>query len=191
MKAIPLALFAVLGACATASAPEQDYTLSVETSASPVRSLPDVSIAVGAARIPEMYDRPQLVVRASENRVRLLEQQRWAEPLKSGIPRVVAADLGRLLGTTHTTSYPTAEASDTGYRVALEVQRFDATPGQGVDVDIAWRIHRLPGGPVRDGRTSTHEAASGEYEALVAAQSRALATVSRDIAQAIAASQGS
>ena len=186
MKLIPLALAMLLVACATSPPAEHDFTLSVEAPAQPVRAMPELAIAVGAARVPEMYDRPQLVVRASDNRVRLLEQERWAEPLKSGIPRVVAADLGRLLGTARTTAYPAAESRDTGYRVILDVQRFDATPGNGADVDVTWHVHRLPGGPVRDGRTTTHEAASGEYEALVAAQSRALATVSRDIAQAIA-----
>ena len=186
MKLVPLVFALSLVACATSPAPEQDFTLSVEAPAQPVRAMPDVSIAVGAARVPEMYDRPQLVVRASDNRVRLLEQERWAEPLKSGIPRVVAADLGRWLGTSHTSAYPATEARDTGYRVALDVQRFDATPGQGADVDIAWRVHRLPDGNVRAGRTSVHEAAGGEYESLIAAQSRALAAVSRDIARAIA-----
>lgn len=190
MKLTPLAFALLLAACATSPAVEHDFTLSAEAPAQAAHATPGVTIAVGAARVPEMYDRPQLVVRASDNRVRILEQERWAEPLKSAIPRVVAADLGRLLGTSRTTAYPAAEARDTGYRVALDVQRFDATPGQGADVDIAWRVHRLPDGPVRDGRTTAHEAASGEYEALVAAQSRALATVSREIAQAIAAMQG-
>ena len=191
MKVTPTILVLALAACATAPPAEHDFTLSVEASAQPLQAMPGVSIAVGAARVPEMYDRPQLVVRASQNRVRLLEQERWAEPLKSGIPRVVAADLGRLLGTARTTAYPAAEARDTGYRVTLEVQRFDAAPGQGADVDIAWHVHRLPDGPVRDGRTTTHEAAGAGYESLVAAQSRALVAVSRDIAQAIAALQGS
>jgi hypothetical protein len=187
-RILALALAGLVAACASVSSPpEQDYTLSVEAPVQPLHAVPSASIAVGAARVPDLYDKPQLVVRASENRVRVLEQHRWAEPLRAGIARVVAADLGRLLGTVHTTSYPRAEARDTGYRVALDVQRFDATVGQGADVDIAWHIHKLPDGPLRDGRTTTHEPASGDYEALVAAQSRALAAVSRDIAQAIAA----
>lgn len=189
MKPTPLAFAVVLAACATSAPTEHDFTLSVEAPAQAMQEMPNVSIAVTAARVPEMYDRPQLVVRASDNRVRLLEQERWAEPLKSAIPRVVAADLGRLLGTARTTAYPAAESRDTGYRVTLDVQRFDATPGQGADLDIAWRVHGLPDGPAREGRTTAHEAAGGEYEALVAAQSRALATVSRDVAQAIAQMQ--
>jgi uncharacterized lipoprotein YmbA len=190
MKHFPLAAICMLAACATAPQ-EHEFVLSVEAPAQPVHSMPEVSIAVGAARVGETYDRPQLVIRASDNRVHILEQQRWAEPLKSGIARVVAADLGRLLGTSHTTAYPRAEASGTGYRVALDVQRFDATPGSGVEVDVAWRVTRVPSGGAEEGRTTTSERAGDEYEALVAAQSRALATVSGDVAQAIARLQES
>ena len=189
MKMIPLAALCLAAACASAPT-EHDFTLSVEAPAEALRAMPDVSIAVGAARLGEIYDRPQLVVRESGNRVQILEQQRWAEPLKSGIARVVAANLGRLLGTQHTTAYPHGEASKTSYRVALDVQRFDATPGRGVDVDVAWRVTRLPQGAAQEGRTTTSEPAGAEYEAIVAADSRALATVSRDIAQAIARMQG-
>jgi len=185
---LPLAALVVLAGCASAPA-EHDFTLSAEAPAEALRSMPDVSIAVGAARVSEMYDRPQLVVRESGNRVQILEQQRWAEPLKSGIAHVVAANLGRLLGTQHTTAYPHGEAANTGYRVALDVQRLDATPGKGVEVDVAWRVTRLPQGATKEGRTTTSEAAGSEYEAVVAADSRALATVSRDIAQAIAGMQ--
>lgn len=188
MKLFHVAALCLVTACVSTPT-EQDFTLSIEAPAEPLRQLPEVSIAVGAARVGEMYDRPQLVVRASGNRVRILEEQRWAEPLKSGIARVVAADLGRLLGTAHTTAYPRAEASGTGYRVALDVQRFDASPGTGVDLDVAWRVTRVPQGTTQEGRTVAHEAAGEEYEALVAAHSRALATVSRDIAEAIARMQ--
>lgn len=185
-----LAGFVLLAACASAPA-EHDFTLSVEAPEQPLRALPGVSVAVGAARVSEMYDRPQLVVRESGNRVQILEQQRWAEPLKSAIARVVAANLGRMLGTRHTTSYPHGEAADTGYRVALDEQRLDASPGKGVEVDVVWRVTRLPQGATQEGRTITREAAGSEYEAIVAADSRALATVSHDIAQAIAGMQAS
>ena len=182
-KLLALAV-AVLAGCASAP-PEQEYTLSVEAPAQAIAGMPDASIAVAAARLGDMYDRPQLVLRASENRVQILEQQRWAEPLKSGIPRAIAGDLARLLGTTHTTSYPRGEAEDLGYRVALEVQRFDATLDQGVNVEIAWSVRRLRDGAVKEGRSAVRESAASGYEALVAAHSRALAGVSAEIARAI------
>lgn len=182
-------LLALAAVCGCASAPvEQHYTLSAAASASPpLASLPNAAIAVGLARVSEVVDRPQLVTRASENRVRILEQQRWAEPLKSGIPRVVAANLGRLLGTSKASASPQVEAKDATYRVSLDVQRFESRPADGVTMEVAWSV-RPASGALRTGRTEVTEAAPGEgYEALVAAHSRALERVSREIAQAILA----
>jgi hypothetical protein len=180
-------LLAALAGCASAPV-EQHYVLSPVAGAAR-GSLPDVPIAVAMARVTEAVDRPQLVVSASENRVRILEQQRWAEPLKSGIPRVVAANLGQLLGTSRVSAYPNALASDTGLRIGLDVKRFESRPGEGVNVEIDWTVRRGSGEP-RLGRSVVSERVSGaDYEALVAAHSRALATVSGEIAQAILAAR--
>jgi uncharacterized lipoprotein YmbA len=182
-----LVSFLVLAGCAAAPK-DTYYTLSpAQPSTAPVAAMPDAVLVVGAARINEIVDRPQLVTRASENRVQILEQQRWAEPLKSGIARVVAADLSRLLGTTRVSAYPQAEQRNPGYRVALDVQRFDSRPGEGVNVEVAWTVRRLPGDEVRSGRSTVAEPAGSDYESIVAAFSRALAAVSGEIAAAIAA----
>jgi len=184
MIRIAAASFAVaLVGCASAPV-EQHYVLSPVAGASR-GALPDAAIAVAMARVTEAVDRPQLVVSASENRVRILEQQRWAEPLKSGIPRVVAANLGRLLGTSRVSAYPNALSTDGGFRVSLDVKRFESRPGEGVSVEIDWSVQRGSGAP-RAGRSVADEkVAGGDYEALVAAHSRALAAVSGEIAQAI------
>jgi uncharacterized protein len=175
---------ALLAGCASAP-PEQHYTLSATAGGAPVASMAGVAIAVALARVNDLVDRPQLVVRASENRVQILEQQRWAEPLKAGIPRVVAANLGRLLGTTRASAYPQAEAGEVTYRVALDVQRFESRPGEGVTVDVAWTVRGRSAPAARSGRSLVTEAASGDYESLVAAHSRALERVSREIAEGI------
>jgi uncharacterized lipoprotein YmbA len=185
----PIASIVILAALAgCASAPkEQYYTLSAATAATPIASLPDVVVAVGLARVSDVVDRPQLVIRASQNRVQILEQQRWAEPLKAGISRVVAENLGRLLGTARASGYPQAEAKDVTYRVTLDVQEFDSRPGEGVTVEIAWTVHAPGAGVNRNGRSSVTQPTSGPgYEGLVAAHSRALERVSVEIAQAIA-----
>ena len=45
------------------------------------------SVSVGPVTLPDMVDRPQLVVRVAATRMDILEAHRWAEPLKSEIPR--------------------------------------------------------------------------------------------------------
>jgi ABC-type transport auxiliary lipoprotein component len=51
------------------------------------------SVAIAPVSVPEDVDRPQMVVRAGGHRVEMSELHRWAEPLKSEIPRVLAVHL--------------------------------------------------------------------------------------------------
>jgi uncharacterized lipoprotein YmbA len=186
---IALTMSAGLVACASAPM-ENYYTLAAlvpeRQAAGP--ALSDASVTVIATGLVETVDRPQLVLRVSETRVQILEQQRWAEPLKAAIPRVVAANLARELGSARVTSQSRAPPGDSAYRVALDVQRFDSTPGEGAAIDVAWSIRRMEGNAETRGRSSVKESAAGPgYEALVAAHSRALAAVSGEIAQALVA----
>jgi hypothetical protein len=188
---IALAFAAGLAACA--SAPKESYyTLAAVAPASSASSAPgplaEAGITVVASGLVEAVDRPQLVTRVSDAQVQILEQQRWAEPLKSAIPRVVAANLGRLLGSARVTAQSRTPSGPTTYRVALDVQRFESRPGEGVALEVAWTLRRDGTADTRVGRSSISEKAGiGGYEGLVAAHSRALATVSREIAEDLAA----
>ena len=177
-----LALPIFLCGCA-ASPPSQFYTLSA-TAAPAITAVAQSGyrILVGPVTVPDSVDRPQLVVRQSENRVTLAEQARWAEPLTSAIPAVIAEDLGRLLSSRGVIAYPQgAEGFD--YQVFLEVLRFDSVPGDAATVDVAWTV-RAVNGERHYGRTLAREQVNGSgYEALVAAHSRALRAVSAEIAE--------
>jgi uncharacterized lipoprotein YmbA len=166
-----LVLAALLAACAGAPR-ESYYTLAaVEPAPSSRGALPDVGITVVATGLVESVDRPQLVIRRSETRVDILEQQRWAEPLRTAIPRVVAANLGRELGSARVTSQAQAPLGETALRVALDVRR--SSDNQ-----------------TRSGRSVAREPSAPGYDALVAAHSRALVRVSREIAEALVALAG-
>ena len=182
---IALALFA--SACSR-SPRATFYTLSpaaVPQPRTPGGASP--SVAVGPVTIPELVDRPQLVVRVAENRVDVLETHRWAEPLKSEIPRLMARDLGRLLGSDRVSSYGQSSAADAKYRVLVDIVRLESAPGDSVTVEADWTVRRAKG-ERRQGRSLVREKVSGAgYEPLVAACSRALAGVSVDIANAIRA----
>ena len=146
------------------------------------------SVVVGPVTLPELVDRPQLVVRVAPNRVAILESERWAEPLRSQIPRVIAEDLGRLLGSSQVASYLQHSGAEAGCRVLLDIERFEASPGEAVSVEAVWSLRRAAGGVALAGRSRVREPAAGEgYDALVAAYGRALLAVSADLARAIRA----
>ena len=144
------------------------------------------TIAVGPVTLPELVDRPQLVVRVAPNRVEILESQRWAESLHSEIPRVIAEDLGRLLGSDRVASYLQHAGAAAENRVLLDFKRFEASPGEGVNLEVVWSLRGAAGSTPRSGSSVVREPAAGEgYDALVAAYGRALLAVSADLARAI------
>ena len=144
-----------------------------------------LSVAVAQVSLPELVDRPQFVVAVDGSRVDILESQRWAEPLKSGIPRLLAENLSGLLGTDRVSAYPQAAANEVDCRVFVEFRRFEST-GDSVSIDAFWSMRGQTGTVVKTGRTRVHEPYAGEgYEPLVSAYSRALGVVSKDIALSI------
>jgi uncharacterized lipoprotein YmbA len=133
-------------------------------------------------------DRPQLVVRVAANRVDILETRRWAEPLKSEIPRLIAENLGLLLESGRVTSYLQHTGVDADYRVLVDIQRFESSPGGVVTVEAVWSLRRAVGGTPKAGHSLVRETVGAEgYDPLVAAYGRALLNVSRDLAQEIRA----
>ena len=132
-----------------------------------------------------MVDRPQLVLRSSVNRVEIAEQARWAAPLKSEIPRVIADHLTRLLDGARTSTSAQRATGVPDYRVLLDVQRFESAPHESATIQALWEVRGRTGAPLT-GRSLVTESSGAGYDELVAAHSRALAAVSRDIAEAIA-----
>lgn len=152
------------------------------------------SVLLLSASLPELLDRPQLVLRGPDQRILLSEQQRWAEPLRSGIARSIAADLGRLLASSRVAALPNgAPHFDADFRLTLHVQRLEAQVGRGVDLDLLWTLQPRQGKELL-GRSQVHEplaagsetmTGDGGAAALVAAQRRALSQAAAEIAAAI------
>lgn len=185
---IALGLPALLAGCA--SVPAQNfYTLgavAAPAGADAANPASGSSVTVDPANIPELVDRPQFVITAGESRVAILEQQRWAEPLKSQIARTVAMNLGRILGTARASTRPPAGGVDADYRVGLDVQRFESRPGEAAILEVLWTVRRAGAPGEKSGRSTLREGVDAQgYNALVAAHGRALASLSREIAAAM------
>ena len=170
-------LVLVLTACVGTPPRESFFTLNAPE---PPATAPDApAVAVGTVIIPEMVDRPQIVVRLGPNQVQIVEQARWAEPLKTAIARVVAANLAVALGA----RLAPARNGDADYRVALDVQRFES-PADAVLIEALWTITSKDGR--KSGRSIVREKiAAKDYASLAAAHSAALGAMSKEIAAAI------
>jgi uncharacterized lipoprotein YmbA len=165
------------------SPPAHFYTLNA--TAAPGSAQSKLSVAVGPVSVPEMIDRPQIVVSTGANQVSIDDFNRWASPVQDNIVRVVAENLVAILGTPRVTIYPTL-AADVDFRVQIEVRNFESMPGKQASLDAVWTVRRLKDGKTETGRTSVRETIpESGYDALAAAHSRAVARMSQDIADAV------
>ena len=174
-----LVLVLLLAGCASAGK-ERFYTLNAPEPPAAADGAP--SVAVVSVSVPDLVDRPQIVVRTGPNQVGMSEQARWAEPLRGAIARVVTANLAAAMNG----KVAPQRGADPDYRVALDVQRFESTLGDGVLIDAVWSV-TPKSGERKVGRTVAREKARGpDYDGIAAAHSAALATISREIAATIA-----
>ena len=182
---LSIGIVAVAAGCG-ATAPSRFYTLDATATADAVPP-GRYSVVVGPVSVPASVDRPEFVVQVAPNRVDVDEFNRWASPLSDNIARAVAGDLSTLLGTPDVAVAPLANF-DPAYRVTINVQRFDSVLGQSALVEAVWAVHTTASGATRSGRTVAREPVQGAgFDALAAAHSRAVATLSADIAAAIQA----
>lgn len=176
------ALAALAAGCASTPEPHF-YTLSAQTESEAYVAGP--SVAVGAVTVPDAVDRPQLVVTVNANEVAILQQHRWAQPLKSELGRVLAENLTRETGNPRIAAYPQNASLNAEYRVLVDFQRFTGRPNGEVALDALWSVRATNGDVLRSGRTRAKEKTAEGYDALVAAYSRALQAVSDAIAAAL------
>jgi uncharacterized protein len=135
---IPANLLYISQLVGCASAPEQLYTLEA---ASAINRAPlhleRPYVLVGPVQLPELIDRPQLVIRNGEYSIDINEQQRWATPLKESLPRVIAAELNlRILKENFIASSPNMVSSPSA-RLLIEIISFDLSPS-GASIVAHW-----------------------------------------------------
>jgi uncharacterized lipoprotein YmbA len=185
---LSLLLATLLAAGCGSTEPSRFYLLNPLPKGGAVEENGDFKLMVGPVSVADYINRPQLVLRESENEVHLQEFHRWAEPLKDRIAYVLVENLSQLLSTNQISLYPFEAAGDQGRQVTVWIAEFDAYPGKEVVLKAWWRLYdsekkkllKLGRSLIRKPLNEDHD-----YAACAAAWSEALADFSREIAEAI------
>jgi len=143
----------------------------------------DIGLAVGPVSLPGYLDRPQLVSDMGSNERGLDELSRWAEPLDAGMARVLRENLATLLGSEQVLPWPSDQADDLRFRLAVEVLRFEAEPEAGVArLQLRWTLF-ADRASVLVQRVDLQQAVTGKTQGdIVAALSGLLATFCEQVA---------
>lgn len=147
-----------------------------------------LAIGVGPVELPKFLDRPQILTRKSQSRVMVSEFHRWAGSFSEDFLRVLTKNISLLLPAQRVSAYPWTDQFSPTYRITLTVDQFDGQFGGDVVLNVTWFVwNQNDANELVVKHTRIKEAVSAEnYEALVEAHSRAIATLSNAIADEIA-----
>jgi hypothetical protein len=192
LLSIPLALLALaaLAACRGPLPAMHFYTLTplaapaIATDAAAAKA----SVGVGPLNIPRALERPQIVTRSDGNQLDIAEFHRWGGSLSGDILSTLTQDLSTLLGSERVVAHPWTRFITPDFRVPVEVHRFDGALGKEVTLVATWAVHHGDEHAPRVVRktTLTEPVASQDYAALVAAHSKVLDDLAREIATELA-----
>lgn len=175
----------VAGGCAT-SPPTHHYALTATAVAGVTPTGASPSIVIGAVTLPAEVDTEHLVVTVGANERRIEDLARWTGPLERNLGDVLALDLAADRGGARVIYRPGPTGETADFRVWVQVGRFESTPAREARIDAQWSVRRVADGSIRTGHSDAREVpADGSIAALVAAHSRAAATVAADIGAAI------
>ena len=129
------------------------------------------------------------IISTGENRLELAEYDQWAGTFEDNLTHVLADNIGLMGPTERIYLYPWPTSLPIDYQVVLDIVRFDGRLNEDILLVARWRVLT---GEKKDilavRRSNITEPVNGAgYEALVVAQNRALATLSREIVEAIQA----
>lgn len=185
-----LAIVAILlGGCRSQS--PRFYTLNSiqEDQAIAKRKSPvqNAVIGIGPVKLADYLDQSMLVTRTTDNQAVKAEYDRWVGSFKDNFINVLADNIGFLLSTERIYLYPWRMSVPIDYQMVLDVVRCDGRLGDAAWLEARWSIFKGPEKKLlKMNRSNIREPVSGaDYAALVAAQSRAVAKLSQEIAEAI------
>jgi len=197
LSVILFAVLVIMGGCALMGKgtqhPTKNYVLhslyGEETLPQPVANLTDIGILVGPVKMALYLDRSDIVIRDGQNQVKLADFAQWAGPLQENFSRTLAENLSVLLSTDRVGIFPGTQAQLFDYNVAVDVNQFDGLPGGKTHLRARWVILDKSRKKVIFEKHSvlSQPTANDSIEAMIASQSRTVADLSREIAEAIKA----
>jgi uncharacterized protein len=140
VKAAPALL--LLAACG--STPTQVFDLSPRVPDEPAAAVPARDgplIWVDKASVAGYFDRTQMVTReGAGSRISIHEFEIWSDPPADLIQRALVNDLAHRFGTDRVMATPVAHYATPGWRVAIDVIRFDVNEGGDAVLDAGWTL---------------------------------------------------
>jgi len=132
VRPVIISLLITLAAC-TASPNNRYYTLSplLQTEQAVNRNW-----ELSAVTIPELLNRPQIILKSGTNNIVIEEYDRWPEPLDGMITRILKDNLTSRMGLDSKVSIPGSEEC----RISVTIDELDADNDGNVFLSALWML---------------------------------------------------
>lgn len=103
---------------------------------------PNVRIQILPISINETVDRPQIAITNTQAQVQFLEQQRWAQPLKYEIGRVVGEHLNQLIPNSVVSAYP-HQLSNATDQITLQIINVESSFTTPANIKVNYTVQNV------------------------------------------------
>jgi hypothetical protein len=142
------------------------------------------TIGLGPVTLPPYLDRPEVVLRASPERISVSAGDRWAAPLPELFRRALAEELRARLPAWRLVEWPWPRTPPPDLAVAVDVLRFEADAAGKAWLEARWTVRVGDGAPATGETRVVESAPAGDVAASVAALGRSLEALARELAAA-------
>ena len=179
----------VLSGCASDVAAPRQYQLRSEPP-QPLVTVPSTQVVqlMAPLLLPEALERDALMLPVGASGLQPWAGQRWAEPLRDALPRLLRQDLSALIGAQRVWDAQAPAAAAVTRQLRVEVLQFQIDAQRsGVRLQARWSLQDVADKLAPQVRISEIRAASagGDADALVAAHRPALWRLAEEVAAAL------
>ncbi len=177
----------LLSACISFNEPPQTHYYLLEAEESVALSYAENHdvINVRLIDVPESLDRQQLLLKEQANMVRIINTERWAEPLTENIQAVIRNNLQRHFPNATVSAGIWDKLTDDSKQLQIRVNQFIGSLGSETVVELNWQL-RSGNQVILHGRFLDKQKIGSRYQDYVAGLNRSVnnfcAELSREIA---------
>jgi len=192
---IPLYLSSLLVACSSHQA-TSFYQLKPTESINPAQKqslAKPITILVMPIKFPEYLDRPQILIRDNDFKLKLSENHRWAEPLKNEFKRVLLENLNNRIFPSTALVYSELNGLEPDISVSIEVLQLDVNTDNQATLSVKWAywIAKNTQKTIRLRNKYTVTVKNKDYQSRVEAQSQAITLFTDELLNTLYSSQNS
>ncbi|MGZ8410375.1 MAG: PqiC family protein [Hyphomicrobium sp.] len=144
-------------------------------------------VGVAPVNLPDYLNVPEIVVRSTRNTLDKAYLHNWGSPLADNFASVLAENLGVMIPTNAVTVLPSRPFFRPDFQVSVDLSKFERDAEGLVTLIARWALLGEDGQKLIAMQRSVFQqpAPAGDYDAIAAALSTAVAQLSEEIASAI------